>query len=493
MATNNWPTFQDLSSQYNDMVKKKNNNSVDSGFSKSVGTGFAGDPGFSLSGSSTSTVDPGFSIGAPKTSQIGAGTSQSNVGAWNNALTKVGGSGGTDKDIASQIAALVATQKAAQQGSLQSNLDTALGNLQTGYNTSLADLETQRGNIKNSYYNQRNTAAGQSDVGAMNYAQAAAANGIRGSAAMQPELYRNVALQGALNNLNTAESQAYADLDTQAVTLQSNYNANVAALQNAYLSDMNAANANLDASGISAKIAALQDAQSKARAQADTDKSDWTNTIGQYSDNYQAEINRIDSLITSGQSVDSDGISLAYKKSVLTAARQEKINNQASAQASANQQDFENQLALARLQVTQQNASNSGSRSSGSSGSSTGQLTYSQLNSVLNSMYGRYAIGDTLTPEGQTAMYNYIVQYGGQYAPQLMATYGLSAPTASSSSTTAGRSPNYNGVVRQAQIYLSFGGTGAQNDAITYIGNAISNGNITRPEAVQIMRSLGLA
>ena len=69
---------------------------------------------------------------------------------------------------------------------------------------------TQESTIKDTYYNQRNRAAADADVGAYNFAQYMASRGIKGNAGAMPEIYRNVGLQNRLGGLGQQEAQEYA-------------------------------------------------------------------------------------------------------------------------------------------------------------------------------------------------------------------------------------------------------------------------------------------
>ena len=64
-------------------------------------------------------------------------------------------------------------------------------------------LQAEEAALKPYYYDLRNRTAAQSDIAAKNFAEYMAAQGIRGSAAGLPEIYRNAALQGQLGTLRT--------------------------------------------------------------------------------------------------------------------------------------------------------------------------------------------------------------------------------------------------------------------------------------------------
>lgn len=112
-----------------------------------------------------------------------------------------------------------------------------------------------------------------------------------------------------------------------------------------------------------AKTAILNNYQTNTANALANEKREYANTIGAYYNDYQAEINRVQ-----GNNDASDDWKIPY----LQAARNQKINDIAAAQAAAEQQAFENQLALDKLAISSSKLYRSGRRSSGSSGSSGG-------------------------------------------------------------------------------------------------------------------------
>ena len=108
-----------------------------------------------------------------------------------------------------------------------------------------------------------------------------------------------------------------------------------------------------------AKTAILNNYQTNTANALANEKSEFANTIGAYSNDYQAEINRVQ-----GNNDASDDWKVPY----LQAARNQKLNNIAAAQAAADQQAFENQLALDKLAISSSKSYRSGRRSSGSNG-----------------------------------------------------------------------------------------------------------------------------
>ncbi len=95
-------------------------------------------------------------------------------------------------------------------------------------------------------------------------------------------------------------------------------------------------------------------------------KSEYANTIGAYSNDYQQEINNV---------MNNNDASDDWKVPYLKAARNQKLNNIAAAQAAADQQTFENQLALDKLAISSSKSYRSGRRSDGSRNSSSSDTT----------------------------------------------------------------------------------------------------------------------
>ncbi len=116
------------------------------------------------------------------------------------------------------------------------------------YQASQSALNSEQSAIAPQYYNKRNQAAGQSDLAALNFAQRAAARGIKGNGGTMPEIYRNAALQGQIGALDQQEAAANADIERRRSGLTSSYEADKSAadadieaqaMQN-YINQMNA-------------------------------------------------------------------------------------------------------------------------------------------------------------------------------------------------------------------------------------------------------------
>ena len=132
----------------------------------------------------------------------------------------------------SLISDLKAAQLEASQASLQKARDAALSN-----------VEGQYSSIDTNAYAARNAAAAQNDIGALNFAQRAAARGVQGNQASMPEIYRNSALQGQIGAIDSAVLANKNALDTQKTNIA-----------NSYESDLVAAQAGIEANALQAAI-----------------------------------------------------------------------------------------------------------------------------------------------------------------------------------------------------------------------------------------------
>ena len=108
-----------------------------------------------------------------------------------------------------------------------------------------------------------------------------------------------------------------------------------------------------------AKTSILNNYQTNTANALANQKSEYANTIGAYSNDYQQEINNV---------MNNNDASDDWKVPYLKAARNQKLNNIATAQATADQQAFENQLALDKLAISSSKSYRSGRRSGGSNG-----------------------------------------------------------------------------------------------------------------------------
>lgn len=87
----------------------------------------------------------------------------------------------------------------------------------------LGALDTEKANVAPIYYDKRNQAAAQSDIGAMNFAQYMAARGIKGAAGAMPEIYRQAGLQGQIGALDLQEAANLAAIERQRSLIEQGY------------------------------------------------------------------------------------------------------------------------------------------------------------------------------------------------------------------------------------------------------------------------------
>ena len=115
-------------------------------------------------------------------------------------------------------------------------------------------------------------------------------------------------------------------------------------------------------------------------------KSEYANTIGAYSNDYQQEINNV---------MNNNDASDDWKVPYLKAARNQKLNNIAAAQAAADQQAFENQLALDKLAISSSKSYRSGRRSGGSRGSGGGSSSSGTTGTTGANLFGNNSAAQT--------------------------------------------------------------------------------------------------
>lgn len=245
-----------------------------------------------------------------------------------------------------------------------------LTNLDTALQSAMENIANQEAKIDPYYYDLRNQAQAGSDVQAMNFAQYMASRGIKGSAAGMPEIYRNAALQGQIGGLNRQQAANQAEIERMRTTTQNQYNTNRAnvlsnyeadllgltneyetnrqGMLNAYDQDLLAAQSGIDARGLQAyidqmnadRLFSLNEAEITGKYKGDLTlagqefqqklddraKASWLDTIGRFSDNYQAEIDRVQ-----GDNDTTNDWQIPY----LQAERQKKIQAEAERAAAA--------------------------------------------------------------------------------------------------------------------------------------------------------------
>ena len=217
-------------------------------------------------------------------------------------------------------------QYAAQLRALkQAQYEARANALKTQKNTALSSLDAEKSTISPMYYDKRNQAAAQSDIGALNFAQFMASRGVQGNAGAMPEIYRNAALQGQIGALNQQEASDLSGIENRRSDII-----------RAYESDLAAAKADAEAQALQAIIEQQRIDQRNALEQQRYDatqakaadvtaynrledkKAAYAATAGQFSGNYKAEMDRLAS---------SDDPDKEWKIDILAALRQKKIDD----------------------------------------------------------------------------------------------------------------------------------------------------------------------
>jgi len=213
-----------------------------------------------------------------------------------------------------------------------------IADLSAKRDASLSVLSEQRAGITPQYQGQRTTQDTMAKINAKNFAEYMAQRGQNNVGAdsgtfNQFKQVSDVANMGALSNLYAQEQSA---IDKNA--------RDVAGVQTSYQSDLASANAGVEAQALQNKIDAMQTEQQRQdslakfdyeksqdliaqnTAKAEKEKSDFVNTIGQYYDNYQSQIDKI----TNDNDTTND-----WQLPFLKAARVEKQQAQAAATQTA--------------------------------------------------------------------------------------------------------------------------------------------------------------
>lgn len=106
--------------------------------------------------------------------------------------------------------------------------EAAVAQLDAAYRKNMAELDAAGEQIAPVYQASRSAAAASSEREKRGFAEYAAANGLGSGAAGQAELARSVTLQSSLGDLDRAEANAYADLETNRAQVASEYRAAIA-------------------------------------------------------------------------------------------------------------------------------------------------------------------------------------------------------------------------------------------------------------------------
>ncbi len=191
--------------------------------------------------------------------------------------------------------------------------------------SALASLQTEKQQINPAFNTALSNVAGQSARQARNLAEYLAQRGqTQSGLAAQAEMQRYSDLSNQQGLLEQQRANALSDIAQRETQVRSAY-------------DEGTLQALLD----------RQIAESAYQQQlAEQQRAESINTVGQYGQDYAAEINRIQSEIATGDN------SRAYLLPYLQMARQDKVAGIQQAQAKQAQQEFENWLAMQKLNRT---------------------------------------------------------------------------------------------------------------------------------------------
>lgn len=195
-------------------------------------------------------------------SWIGTGTSKASRSSGTSSST------GTSTDYGSYQDDLERLSKAQQK--------TQIAQLKQARDKALANLDVQEQEIKPTYQTARNQASATSQSGARSFAEYLANRGLTNSgASAQGEINRLSSLQNSLGNIDTAEANAYRDIANQRTAVENDYVAGVANANNAIAQEYynNLLNYNQQ----------QREMVNQLQQQA----------LGQYSNDYQAQINNL--------------------------------------------------------------------------------------------------------------------------------------------------------------------------------------------------------
>lgn len=175
-----------------------------------------------------------------------------------------------------------------------------LAALDASRRNALASLGAERGQVNPAYNMALSNVAGQSALGARNLAELLAQRGLSNSgAAVQGELVRQGTLQDNMTSLEAERANWLSDIGRRETAAQSAYDEG--ALQAALTRDE---------SELEARLRAMEQARQES-----------ISTVGQYYNDYAAEINAIEAEIARGDN------SRAYLLPYLRIARQEKLDS----------------------------------------------------------------------------------------------------------------------------------------------------------------------
>ena len=200
---------------------------------------------------------------------------------------------------------------------LEQQKQSTMAGLEASRQTSLSALGAEETAVKPAYAEKRSQARTTSQLNAKSFADFLAQRGLTNSGgAALGETNRTGALQGQIGGLMEAEQAQLGDINRRRTLAEQNY-----------ATGLQGADAQMNAQSIQNQLTLLQDQMARTeqdKINADNqliqDKNAYLQTIGQFSNNYQAEIDRISDNVANGDN------SEAWKLPYLASARQDKIN-----------------------------------------------------------------------------------------------------------------------------------------------------------------------
>ena len=252
----------------------------------------------------TGKVTMNNTVGVPETGKV--------------TMDKFAGVPGQAFDSGSVINDPYAQQNDLLQQLMTEQREATMRGLEASRQTSLSALGAEETNVKPQYAEKRSQARTQSQLGAKSFADFLATRGLSSSGgAALGESNRQGALQGQIGGLQEAEQAQLGDIGRRRTLTEQNYATGV-----------QGADAEINAQSLQNQLNILQNQQADQKTQDNqnkvdqanqlvNDKNAYLNTIGQFSNNYQAEIDNI-----ANDNDPSNDWQLPY----LRAARQEKIN-----------------------------------------------------------------------------------------------------------------------------------------------------------------------
>ena len=202
----------------------------------------------------------------------------------------------------------------------------------------LATLKQEKAQVNPAFHTGLSNIAGQSAQQARTLAEYLAQRGqTQSGIAAQGEMQRQSDLLSQQGLLEQQRANALADIARRESGVQSAY----------------------DSGALDASMERQYNTLQGQLAEQERARQEGIATVGQYYDDYARQLNQIEQMEAMGD------FSQSYLKPYLKMARQEKMARQAEAQAKAEQQEFENWLAVQKLRKTGSGGSSGGTTNTG--------------------------------------------------------------------------------------------------------------------------------